>query len=417
MIYSSKLRVKFFASDCTPEEAEKVQQRKGILKKKLRILTYHFIPNNGASLFALSLQRVLTKCFETWDVKILGYKTPKLFGYELLKLAKPLRNYPFFYLQRYLIFQKFFERHLNIDKNAPMFSGSALMRYLEDQEVAATFVAMDTWNVARWKELPAFPNAYWLPGKLSGKKVAFSVSGYRSHRSELEKQQSQIKHLLDDFDFIGVRDAFTHSFVANSGIESHVPLVRMHDMTVFHDIESVGVKEKLVEFGLDFERPILGLLFFGKPTLSKAMRLYFKEKGYQIVALSMYNPYADINLGHRLDPLEWAEALKFLDFCITDRFHGVLYCLKNNTPFVSIEPISLETPFNSKLLSLLKYFEMEAFYLDPFSNDFKVDKIFEKHKEARNTRDQHLDLINNRLEIMRNENLIILERLKEIISG
>ena len=88
----------------------------------------------------------------------------------------------------------------------------------------------------------------------------------------------------------------------------------------------------------------------------------------------MFNPYADINIGHRISPDEWLALIKQLSFCITDRFHISVFCLREDIPFIGIEPYQPKTLLNSKVYSVLKDFEIEkTCYQDTYKPEFNLD--------------------------------------------
>ena len=90
----------------------------------------------------------------------------------------------------------------------------------------------------------------------------------------------------------------------------------------------------------------------------------------------MFNPYADINIGHQVDPEEWAAFYKQLTFCITDRFHASVFCLRDDVPFVAIEPYQPKSLLNSKIYSLLKDFGIEKIcYQNTYLPEFDLDRF------------------------------------------
>jgi polysaccharide pyruvyl transferase WcaK-like protein len=142
----------------------------------------------------------------------------------------------------------------------------------------------------------------------------------------------------------------------------------------------------------------VGLLFFGKPQLSKAVVDHYHARGYKTINFSMYNPFADINIGHRVDPDEWVALFRTLSFCITDRFHGTVFCLREGIPFVSIEPFQPKTLLNSKIYSHLKEFDLiDPCYQDTYNARFSVsellatcDNLERNWSEEFSTKIQHL---------------------------
>ena len=162
-------------------------------------------------------------------------------------------------------------------------------------------------------------------------KIAYGVSGYNSDASLIQFHQDKITKYINDFEIIGSRDRFTHQMVTGHRTRSDGLVEMLPDPTFLYEIKPTGIGDKLSSLGVDLTRPILGTLLFGNTELAKEIQANYTAKGYQILALSMYNPYADINLGHLLDPFEWAEVFQYLNFCVSDRFHGTLFCLKNHT--------------------------------------------------------------------------------------
>ena len=177
-----------------------------------------------------------------------------------------------------------------------------------------------------------------------------------------------------------------------------------------------NVADILVQHGINPDQPIIGFLFYGKPAISKALSHYYHSKGFQIVGLSMYNPYADVNLGHLLSPFEWVEAFKYLSFCVTDRFHGTIFCLRNKIPFISIEPYHPGTIQNSKIYSLLDDFNLTECYLDVYRDDFKIDNFLGFSEELRADWEKTFQpKVTDKLGEMKSRSLDFVEKIKSIL--
>jgi len=163
------------------------------------------------------------------------------------------------------------------------------------------------------------------------------------------------------------------------GIVEKIP-----DPAFLYQVGGTQVVAKLRSAGIDLTRPILGLLMFGNKKLSAEIRAHYKSRGYQIVALNMYNSAADFNLGHILTPFEWAEAFRYLAFCITDRFHGSIFCLKNKTPFVGLEYKQSLPKSQSKLFDLLGSFGFESLYFNQTDESFTPERFLAHAEEVKN---------------------------------
>ena len=333
-------------------------------RKAVRILTYHYLRNNGAFLYAFSLCRNLTELLPGCDVKILDYRAPSLRYYDLAKIVKLQPGSPLFYLRRHLLFEKAIGAHLPLDTSVPNHaSHKRMMDWLQARRYHGLIVAMDSWNVRRSLHLPSFPNPYWLDESITANKIAFSVSAFNSDPGLLRVHRDTIRRILNSYRIIGARDDFTFTLLRELGLDDCVHVERTYDPTLEYPIDHTDIDQKLAHLGVDSARPTLGLMLHGKPELCQTLREFYADRGYQILGVGMYNPHADINLGDKLNPFEWASALSRLSLCITDRFHGTLFCLKNDTPVVCIEPKPIARE-QSKLYCLLSDFGTENLYMD-----------------------------------------------------
>jgi len=337
---------------------------------KIRLLTYHHIPNNGAFLFAHSLLNLLQKEFPSADIETLDYRTRRLAAYEFMKRFKPLKGIPRFYDIRARLWNREMQGHLPLDTNLPHWANIKSLQQFFAREYTAVVTGMDVWCIIKGTQRPALPNIYWLPEKTSLLKIAYSVSAYHSNPQLISQVADQISNNLDGFEIIGARDHFTFDMVhkyrqRKSGLVDLIP-----DPTFTYELKHTGVVDKLASLGVDLTQPMLGLLFYGDDRLSNEIQAHYHAKGYQILALGMYNPAADFNLGHLLTPFEWADAFRLLNFCISDRFHGTVFCLKNNTPVICLEKEQYLPSQQSKIFDLLSSFGLQHCYHNPADTDF-----------------------------------------------
>jgi hypothetical protein len=333
------------------------------MTKSVRILTYHHITNFGAALFSYALQQLISTEIPESDVKILDYRSRRLVFYERLKIFRPHLKVPLFYFQRRKEFKDFLLEELTLDQDFRAFC-------LGENKFEVLITGMDVWNITDHPFLPKFPNVYWLPPNYPGIKIAFAVSAYRSKDDVINTFTEEITKQLSKFTMIGVRDNYTLELVERHLENRAIPLVKVPDPTFFYQEFRSGIKTKLEKLGVDFSRPILGLCIYGHNPLIKKLVDYFKSRGYQVIAFGMYHSHAEVNFGHRLSPHEWAGVYKYLSFCITDRYHGTIFCIKNNVPFVCLEPDPLENLSQSKIFDLVQEFELTFCYFDPHSPDF-----------------------------------------------
>lgn len=351
------------------------------MASKICILSYHYIHNNGAFLFAYGLAKLLKEEFPGSDVKIIDYKSIRLDTYEYLKRFKLLPSIPLFYYKRARLWDSILERHLDLDPDFPHHTNQTqLLNYIYDH-YHAIVVGMDVWCIVHSIERPSFPNIYWLPSESTIPKIALGVSAYNSDLALIQRYSRQITGCLNGFDVIGARDRFTYGMVTKHRKREDGLVERIPDPTFLFEFVDTSVVEKLTSLGVDFNRPLVGLMLFGDDELSKRICANYRAKGYQILALSMYNRFADLNLGHLLTPFEWAKTLRYLSFCFTDRFHGTLFCLKSGIPFISLEKDKHLPIAQSKVYDLLVDFNLTQCYTNSGKSGFNPSKMLQLANE------------------------------------
>lgn len=351
------------------------------MSSKIGILSFHYIANNGAFLFAYSLQKLLQREFSNSTVNLIDYKSTRLYFYEKMKRFKVFQRVPLFYFKRSELWNRVLHNHLVLDDELPRNRNAGeIQQYLGDQ-YDMLVVGMDIWCILSGTERPLFPNIYWLPQKMEIPKCAYGVSAYNSDPILIKRHADEIGRYLDEFEVIGCRDRFTLEMVQTHRSRTGGLVSRVPDPAFSYQIRPTRVADKLTSIGVDLNRPILGLLLFGDDQLSRHIQSHYHSKGYQILAMSMYNPYVDFNLGHRLDPFEWAEAFRFLTFCITDRFHGTVFSIKNQIPFISLEKDRALPLSQSKLYDLLLDFDLTPCYQNPCDASFEAEKLLDQADE------------------------------------
>lgn len=388
--------------------------------KTVRILTYHDLPNNGSALQCYAVWQALKECFPQVDVQVYAYSAAWKTVYEILKVLQIQRRAPFFNFARYLRFQRFRAQHFALDRTIPRFAGyerakAHLIRQTPDMLV----VGSETfWRLSRkWNEVQ-FPNIFWLPKEVHTKKVAFSASAIQSDPQLVETSMGFLRDVLSGFDLIGTRDQYTYDLVRRSGAADSVPVERVPDATFLFNIPKTDVVTILADEGIDLDRPIFGMAFYGRETFSRGVVKHFKERGFQVIALGMYNDQADINLGHKLDPLQWAEVFRYLSFCITDRFHGSIFCLKNSTPFVSIEPRSGHFHRNSKNRSLLDDCQLVDLYESVDGSTFRLDDFLQKCSGIiENWETYYEPKVREKVTDMRSTSSNFVQRIKSVLNS
>jgi len=383
-------------------------------------MTTVHLANHGGCIFAGSLYNTLREYLPEYEVRTLDYIPRNWYYHELARALKPQPGALGFNLRRLLVSEKFHRETLDLDKPTAFYPAGyeGMVRFLEKQNYDALVVGMVIWDITELPQIPRFPNIYWLSERIPSVKIAYAASGHRSRESLIQKNEENIRKILSSYALIGVRDQITWEMVLECKVDQVVPVVRVPDPTILYHDRPTQVRKIFQSHGVDLDRPILGVLFYGKPEFSEKLCRHYRLKGYQTVALSMYNPFADVNLGDRLSPYEWADAFKYLTFCVTDRFHGTIFCLKNNIPFSSIEPYAPETIKNSKIYSLLEDFEMTENYTNPYLDDFDFNAYIERLGYLGNEWEYaYRPGVAAKLEVMRDRSMDFVRKIQAVLSG
>ncbi len=214
---------------------------------------------------------------------------------------------------------------------------------------------------------PAFPNVYWPDTGLQIPKIAYAVSiGRTDWRTISQTHQIKMRKFLSDFSLLGVRDQRTLAFLEWLDTDTAKRAEWVPDPTFSFDSLSLVnknlLKQKLEQYGVDFSRPRLGVIVRNTQVTNMVIQ-QLKEKGYQVVGLTERNPVSDVELFEKdFTPLEWASIAGFMDFVLTQRMHGAISCILNNTPFVGIAFTENRIDGDSTLKDLMRSFNLQDYY-------------------------------------------------------
>lgn len=330
---------------------------------KIGILTYHSSHNYGAFLQAYSLAAFLNKQMGI-DAEIIDYSLKKaedvnrnlvVFSYKHLKRWWILRN-------RYIVFQD--SRKLN-----PYISAQHLIsddikefkEYIDSQNYDSIITGSDEiWKLDGYR---GFPNAYWLPEINNIIKIAYAPSS----RTELEKIDAATRMLVNkylaSYSYIGVRDIATKDMldtITDKKYDIHINC----DPTFLFDfnVDKLEARNMLSKhYKKDFNKKTIALMC-GVPELANEI---IKKYGKRYNIICLYEYYKRSCKCKRIpNPFEWMEIIAGCDGLITTFYHGLVFSIKNRTPFISIENRELDDSSYSKSFDLLKRNHLdEHFYL------------------------------------------------------
>ena len=332
--------------------------------KRVGILTYFWGTNPGTALQAYSTLTLLQSHMPNANVQIINYQPKKV-------PRKYLLNY--FDLENSVRYHKLTSIYNAFRKNELHLRGPCL--FSRDLVEAGEFignqydlisVGSDTvWEIRslEHKNLAPFPNVYWLPSMIQAMKVSFSASADATTLDQLDHATiDEMRTVLDGFDLIGVRDDMTQTIAEKLLDRRKDRVTRTPDPTFSYSIRNAGAWDALAGIGLQSNKPIAAVKLSPMGGIRKKTIAHLQNNGYQVVSFDRVEGGRNLFTLPALNPHQWAEAYKYFSLCVTDRFHGTVFSLKNLTPVLAIDcsPIRITPQGDSKTSSLLKEFGLEG---------------------------------------------------------
>ena len=361
------------------------------MSRRIGLLTFHSAFNEGAVLQATALFTALQKRFPNDRVEFIDYRPPyyeKSYWYYLFYSTKS----PLTVLRRATRVRRIW-RFLLSNSNV-----SRRKLITDDYEKCVAWLngAYDAIVVGSdeiWKTEfgVTLPNIYWLSERLECRKAAYAASANKLRYRELSADDRDwMKRQLQTFGFVGVRDNHTLAMVRDVGGVDSSRLAKVPDPTFFMYQPTNAderVKQVLEEEGIDLSRPILGITFVF-PNINRELLKHFKDQGYQTVGLTQDNPDVDLNLVGRLSPLEWSLVYRYFSLCLTNLFHGTIFCLQAAVPFLSFDYSSaLNGEYETKLKCLLDEFQLADRYVAAEDVDISSEQVLSMSSTVLRTHD------------------------------
>lgn len=175
-------------------------------------------------------------------------------------------------------------------------------------------------------------------------------------------KQDEISSLLNNFNSISVRDENSRKLVKSlSNIEpiNHLDPVLIYD---FSDVikDNVELKDYIILYGYSFN--------FSEEE-SSYIKEFAKKHNKTIISLGTWQSCADIYIPAH--PLEVLSYFKKADFVITNTFHGTIFSIKAQTPFVT----AIKSYNSEKLVDLLNRLNLTGRRISSYN---ELDNMFSK---------------------------------------
>ena len=202
------------------------------------------------------------------------------------------------------------------------------------QYVEGNFDVIITGSDEVWRTAGGFrdtPNIYWLAGELGARKMAYAISS-RSDLSMLApEKQDALREILKGYDFISMRDTFSTQQV--QALTQHT-VHTCCDPTFLSTVKGDPARGKEILKKHGGKKKTVIAVMGKEPALVNAVK---KKLGKEVDVISLYdyNPKSKNLLG--LTPFEWVDVISAVDFMFTNYFHGMCFCIKNNTRFLAID--------------------------------------------------------------------------------
>lgn len=342
---------------------------------KIGILTLFKSNNYGTFLQCFSLVNQLKKYSEL-DIEVINCVSLQTEKNMLLSIRDSYSKINSFKtLIRYLKLRKTAVKLLPLSKKS--FTGNnheKAMNFIDKQGYDAIIVGSDE----LWKVLAdyRFPGIYWLDSTVKAKKISYAVSANRTDFNVFSNTNKDFIHsMLDDFDYLGVRDNTTKNEL--NKINPNAKFYKNPDPTFMYEfIETPNLENKVFnKYKVDKNKPIIGITM-RDPDMGKAIIERFGQK-YEIVSIFRSNPCVKKYICD-LDYFEWANIFGLFAGTITDLYHGTIFSLKNSTPFVSVDNSELYTRYPGKIEDLLVDINMQDSYFNVKDANFSLDKMLDK---------------------------------------
>lgn len=368
------------------------------MSEKIGILTFHYSNNYGAVLQSLSLQRVIENM--GFSVEIINfvpsnYKPTMII--DKLGLRKNIfRNNlsAFNIIKQYkkIKIMKAYSAKITDNFNEFRMQEVKLSRQVNEKTLKSILKDYDTiivgsdqvWNPSQRKRPEYFLN---FNDKFEGKKISYAAD---STTKEIDNYNIiTLKESIEDFDYISVRNV--HSFEFVKAITNRHPVI-VADPTLLYDFDDFTLdKEKPEDYILAY---ILGKEIKGshKKALEKIKKVYGDLPVYSIKIPTMnfeFSEFADRTF-YDLNPTEWLNMIKNAKFVYTDSFHGVLFSIKYNKPFLAYYTEVLRA---TRFVDLRERYNIEKYIvenieeidekksIDVFPDYLKTKSLIEEHRE------------------------------------
>lgn len=365
---------------------------------KIGILTFHKAYNYGAFMQAFSLQIHLSKRFPEETIEIIDFV-------PLHEVYRYWIKVPIWVLlhQGGEAFIKLYKKYYSFSKTWHNYSLSKHSGYttLALKRLSKTYDYIIVGSDAVFNDTDLGGISGISPFFLEKIKIPKSTYAASAHglnyMSFSTSKKERIRKALDEFQLLSLRDKHTESFVYSM-------LGKQIDDRVFHSCDPTVFMKEIIE-----DEKIKTTILKLKEEKKKVVALMLKterygdvirklEKDSIIISLANSNRNADIQLID-ISPFAWATCLKYVDYTVTDYFHGTLVSLRMGKPVISIDISENKNGNRTKIGDLLiDRLQLPEFYFPRSIFDNLENMAVIKEQCERNRNRDYTDKILGRIE-------------------
>ena len=349
---------------------------------KIGILTYHRSVNYGAFLQAYFLATAIQNKYPDATVELIDYTSRKALLVDIQQVFKGDAHYVMKRMKRFFVFQENCDRHMPISKSMLVTDNlDKVSQFIKKMEYDAVIVGSDeVWKINGSR---GFPNAYWLSYDIGdAKRISYAASS----RNYLEKCNSEEMRYLEQavqrYYFVGVRDSITKEQVEKV---SHMECELCCDPTFLRQLtydKATYVKKIRKLFHIPEGKKIMGLMLPYESVCEKIREAYSDK--YYLISIFEWMKSADKNC-ISLSPFEWIKMIGCFDFFITTRFHGTVFAIKNEVPFLAIDDYDQQE--QSRIYYLLKSNGLENRFIQYKNSNYGNFELLKKISKLMNDKD------------------------------
>ena len=336
-------------------------------KLKVKVLTFHAVPNHGSALQTLATQKKLESL--GCDVSFIDFRRYCcVSASNLVKFWNRGKKFPMTLIRGIILWPQFKRwdkmygrfRKKYINMEGPMYTTEKeLEKFPLDADVYC--VGSDqVWN-SDWNE-GIIPPLFLSFIPENQRKIAYSSSFGLTELPENEKEET--KRLLSSFDYISVRESSGVTILEDLGLKGEHILDPTLNMTP--DFWAQYTPERKIK-----EPYLLIYQLYSSREFYEYAKKIAERKGLKVVRFctlvhQMILP-GESWLAHSVE--DFLSAIKYADVVVTDSFHGTAFSVNFNTNFVSVIP-----KFGGRIYSLLDLVGLEEHAVTNFDNIEVADK-------------------------------------------